>query len=165
TSTDSGVTWVSNNVVPADWSAIASSADGSKLVGAVRGGGIWTWQSIPKLVMQTIASGLNRLEPNLAEDSDGNLFGVFHTGDASLPGGAYGDTLFKISPDGSVSVVRRFQQVEGAYPSWRAAINVVPGTNGAIYGTVSRLDGPTYGAVFRLETNAFDFVFPFNFTN
>src|SRR5262249_44888770 len=43
TSTDSGATWTSNNVP--DAFAVASSADGGKLVAVVNGGGIWTYQS------------------------------------------------------------------------------------------------------------------------
>ena len=42
TSTDSGATWVSNNVPNNIWQAVASSADGTKLVAIPQGGGIFT---------------------------------------------------------------------------------------------------------------------------
>jgi hypothetical protein len=51
TSTDSGATWQTNNVSATNWQAVASSADGNKLVAATWGGGIWTSQrtSSPQL--------------------------------------------------------------------------------------------------------------------
>jgi hypothetical protein len=56
-STDSGATWMSNNV-PAAF-AVACSADGSKLVAAVNGGGIWTSQAAPTPVLTIAPSGSN----------------------------------------------------------------------------------------------------------
>ena len=41
TSTDAGNTWTLTSAVSTNWSAIASSADGSRLVAAVNGGGIY----------------------------------------------------------------------------------------------------------------------------
>jgi hypothetical protein len=59
TSTNSGVTWKSNNAPTNYWKSIASSADGNKLVAAIeyydeglKGGGIWTSQSKPAPSMQ-----------------------------------------------------------------------------------------------------------------
>jgi len=49
-STDSGATWVSNSAPVQDWTSVASSSDGRKLVavaGTFNGGGIWTSQSTP----------------------------------------------------------------------------------------------------------------------
>ena len=42
TSTDSGATWVSNNVPNNGWQSVASSADGTKLVAIPQSGGIFT---------------------------------------------------------------------------------------------------------------------------
>ena len=42
TSTNSGATWISNNVPGGNWSSIAMSMDGSKLVAAAYPGGIYT---------------------------------------------------------------------------------------------------------------------------
>jgi len=53
TSSDSGVTWVSNNAPALGWYAVASSADGSELVAAGYGsglaydGGIWIGRTTP----------------------------------------------------------------------------------------------------------------------
>ena len=48
TSTNCGVTWVSNSVPMQYWISAASSADGRKLVAVVSGGGIYTSQSTPE---------------------------------------------------------------------------------------------------------------------
>jgi len=47
TSTDSGVTWISNSAPVTNWISVASSADGRKLVATVFSGGIWTAQTTP----------------------------------------------------------------------------------------------------------------------
>jgi photosystem II stability/assembly factor-like uncharacterized protein len=49
-STNSGATWVSNSAPVLNWTSVASSSDGGKLVvvaGSFNGGGIWTSQSTP----------------------------------------------------------------------------------------------------------------------
>jgi hypothetical protein len=51
-STNFGVTWTSNNVSPEAWTALASSADGNKLVAVAAAtggfiGGIWVLQTPP----------------------------------------------------------------------------------------------------------------------
>ncbi len=56
TSTNSGATWKSNNVPSLSWRAVASSADGCKLV-AVADGGIYTWQTTPHPVLNVTQSG------------------------------------------------------------------------------------------------------------
>ena len=58
TSSDSGATWSSHNVP--DAFAVASSADGNKLVAVVSGGGIWISQSLP-----TPTLNITRSESNL----------------------------------------------------------------------------------------------------
>jgi photosystem II stability/assembly factor-like uncharacterized protein len=47
TSTDFGATWTSNNVPETNWVSVATSADGNKLVAAMRAGGIWVSQTTP----------------------------------------------------------------------------------------------------------------------
>lgn len=59
TSTDSGTTWVSNNVPVGSWSAVACSADGTKLVAVVDGGGIWTAQVTPAPLLSIAQLGTN----------------------------------------------------------------------------------------------------------
>ena len=60
TSTDSGFTWQTNNAPATNWQAVASSADGSKLVAVTWGGGIWISQTTPspKLNLTPFATNL-----------------------------------------------------------------------------------------------------------
>ena len=48
TSTDSGATWISNSVPTGLWESVAVSADGSRLVAAASGDGIYLAQAAPK---------------------------------------------------------------------------------------------------------------------
>ena len=48
-STDSGISWTTNNAPDEDWLSIASSADGSKLVALANFGDIFTWEYQPVL--------------------------------------------------------------------------------------------------------------------
>jgi hypothetical protein len=68
-STDSGATWTTNGSPSANWASVASSADGCKLV-AVDGvvdwrspgsGGLYTWQTTPKPVLNVTPSGSDLL--------------------------------------------------------------------------------------------------------
>jgi hypothetical protein len=59
TSADSGSTWVSNSAPVTNWSCVSSSADGCKLVAAVNGGGIYTWQATPAPALSISPSGTN----------------------------------------------------------------------------------------------------------
>jgi hypothetical protein len=47
TSSDSGVTWVSNNAPASGWTSVASSADGAEFVAATGGSGIWIGRTTP----------------------------------------------------------------------------------------------------------------------
>ncbi len=59
TSTDSGMTWISNNLASTYWSCVASSSDGCKLVAGVNGGGIYTSQTTPHPVLNVTLAGGN----------------------------------------------------------------------------------------------------------
>ncbi|HXR03275.1 MAG TPA: hypothetical protein VN836_01035 [Verrucomicrobiae bacterium] len=48
TSTDSGATWISNNVPTNLWESVAVSADGNRMVAAALGDGIYISQTTPK---------------------------------------------------------------------------------------------------------------------
>ena len=59
TSTNSGATWTSNNV-PADiWGSVAVSADGSRMVAAASGDGIYVAQTTPKPQLNLTAANGN----------------------------------------------------------------------------------------------------------
>jgi hypothetical protein len=55
TSTNSGQTWVSNNLPVVSWTSVASSADGNKLAATINGGGIYTTTNAGGLWSQTSA--------------------------------------------------------------------------------------------------------------
>jgi len=63
TSTNSGATWVMNNVLDTAWTSLASSADGSRLIGTAMdigsGSGVYTSQSIPSPRLNLTSSGGN----------------------------------------------------------------------------------------------------------
>jgi hypothetical protein len=60
TSTNSGVTWQTNNAPNQTWQSVASSADGGKLVAAVgSGGGIYTSQTMPSPRLNLTPSATN----------------------------------------------------------------------------------------------------------
>jgi hypothetical protein len=59
TSTNSGMTWVSNSVPAQYWTSVASSADGNELAAVVFGGGIWVSQSTPAPQLNIATSNTN----------------------------------------------------------------------------------------------------------
>ena len=61
TSSDSGVTWVSNNAPASGWLSVAASADGSEFAGGPSGGGIWIGRTTPspQLNVEPACSNLN----------------------------------------------------------------------------------------------------------
>jgi hypothetical protein len=54
-STNSAVTWTAMDSFPLQWSAIAGSADASKLVAVSLDGGIFTYQSLPSLNINIVS--------------------------------------------------------------------------------------------------------------
>jgi hypothetical protein len=58
-STDSGATWISNNVPQGALVGVASSADGGKLTGVVQRGNIYTWQTTVAPKLNIIPAGTN----------------------------------------------------------------------------------------------------------
>jgi hypothetical protein len=65
TSADAGATWTVNNAPVLTWSAVASSADGCRLVAVASGGAyaylgaIYTWQTTPHPVLNVTPAGTN----------------------------------------------------------------------------------------------------------
>lgn len=56
---DSGGTWMATDSPTNYWASVAASADGCKLVAAVNGGGIYSWQITPTPVLSSMALGGN----------------------------------------------------------------------------------------------------------
>jgi hypothetical protein len=60
-SVNSGADWISVKAPVTNWVSVASSADGNKLVAAVRGGGIYTMQTEPTPILEVIPSTVTTL--------------------------------------------------------------------------------------------------------
>jgi uncharacterized repeat protein (TIGR03803 family) len=75
------------------------------------------------------------------EDSDGNLWGTTEEG-----GGANQGTVFKLTPDGSLTIIHEFDGADGLYPS-----HLVLGSGGAFYGTTILGGNSGYGVIFRVK--------------
>ncbi len=60
-STNWGATWTEMSAPITNWSSVASSADGSKLVAVVDGGGVYTSQSTPAPLLNVVLSGGSRI--------------------------------------------------------------------------------------------------------
>lgn len=89
----------------------------------------------------------------LVEASDGNFYGVTPSGDGAT---TYG-TIFKMTPDGVVSLIHVFDGFQGGS---RPAAGLIQGADGSLYGTTeyggSSFDRSGLGTVFRV-TLAGDF--------
>jgi uncharacterized repeat protein (TIGR03803 family) len=81
--------------------------------------------------------------------SDGNYYGT------TSSGGEFGSgTVFKMTPDGSTTVLHSFNNVDGANP--RAP--VIEGLDGALYGTTSVGGSGSAGTVFTLKKDGTGFL-------
>ena len=83
----------------------------------------------------------------LVEASDGNFYGVTPSGDGATN---YG-TIFKMTPDGVVSLIHVFDGFQGGS---RPAAGLIQGADGSLYGTTeyggSNFDRSGLGTVFRV---------------
>jgi uncharacterized repeat protein (TIGR03803 family) len=100
--------------------------------------------------LHAFAGGLDGAFPNggLVADPSDNLYGVTLYGGLHKGQTGYG-TVYKITPDGTTSVLYAFQnEADGQHPSGRLAID----GDGNLYGTVGDVTGMA-GGVFKLEPN------------
>lgn len=80
----------------------------------------------------------------LVQGSDGNFYGT------TFYGGAYYDgEVFKITPEGKLTVLHSFKGSDGSNP----VAGVVQAGDGAFYGTTSGLATRSYGTVFKITPN------------
>ena len=97
-------------------------------------------------------SALDGLGPvGLIEGIDGNFYGT------TSGGGAFGDgTVFRMTPDGAVTVLHAFAggTADGAYPS----AGVVQAPDGTLYGTTSGGGTLGFGTVFKLVPDGSFFI-------
>jgi uncharacterized repeat protein (TIGR03803 family) len=129
---------------------LAEAADGS-LYGITDSGGDAGMGTVYRLadgVVTTVASftedtGLPAVATGLLLASDGNLYGTTEA-DA---GGIGNGTVFRVTPDGTLSVWARFSfEDDGATPSGR----LIEGLDGNLYGTALFGPGGGPGVVFRV---------------
>ena len=133
---------------------LAEAADGS-LYGLTDSGGQFGLGSVFRLAngdVTPIASltedtGFPSVGSGLLLASDGNLYGTTESGTTATGDPGVG-TVFRVTPDGSLSVWARFNDAEtGATPSGR----LIEGTDGYLYGTALFGPGGGPGVVFRVN--------------
>ena len=92
--------------------------------------------------------------PNaLVQATDGNLYGTTVLGGNSSSGcvvlGPFWGTVFRITPDGTLTTLHRFDDSDGATPS----AGLVQATDGNLYGTTSSGGANDAGTVFKISPN------------
>jgi uncharacterized repeat protein (TIGR03803 family) len=80
----------------------------------------------------------------LIEGRDGSFYGT----SGPLGGGSYG-SVFKISPDGTLTVLHRFTGLDGSQPS----AGLVQGTDGKFYGSAGGGGAFDLGTIFRVSSD------------
>jgi uncharacterized repeat protein (TIGR03803 family) len=79
--------------------------------------------------------------PGLVQDTDGSFYGTTYYGGANYEG-----TIFKMTPDGTLTTLNSFAGSDGAYPYG----GLMLGSDGNLYGTTEEGGSYWYGTVFRL---------------
>lgn len=154
------------------WCALVQGADrnfyGTTSFGGASGGGT-VFKMSPAGTITTLysfgptnANGAQTPQAGLTFGADGQLYGT--TRDAARD--FYG-TIFRITPDGDLTLLFSFHGSDGAHP-WAGAL--VQGSDGSFYGTTASggnlTPPPGAGTVFRVGTNgAFNSLHQFNFTD
>jgi uncharacterized repeat protein (TIGR03803 family) len=133
----------------------------------------------PSGILTSLAAfyGTNGSHPRaaLVQASDGNFYGTTYYGglatNTPFNGPAGYGTVFKMTPDGNLTMLFSFDVTNGACPT----AGLVEGTDGLLYGTTSyggasfsdpraaRSGVPGEGTIFRISTNG-DFTIVFSFT-
>jgi uncharacterized repeat protein (TIGR03803 family) len=89
--------------------------------------------------------------------TDGNFYGTaeYFPLDALGPCGCYGcGTVFKMTPDGTLTTLHSFSETDGGNP----AGGLTQGTDGNFYGSTTRGGTNGYGTIFKLSTGLPPFV-------
>jgi uncharacterized repeat protein (TIGR03803 family) len=91
-------------------------------------------------------------EAALVQGNDGNFYGTtYEGGDLSLNFGSGYGTVFKMTPDGTLTTLVDFNETNGANPSLNTAL--ITGNDGNFYGTTVNGGTNGYGTVFKITTN------------
>jgi len=87
----------------------------------------------------------------LVEGSDGNFYGTTYEGGDN---GTYnGGTVFKITPEGTYSIIHSFVTVAPTYDGELPRSGLTLGTDGNFYGTASRGGQAGYGALYKITAS------------
>lgn len=134
------------------------------------GGGYGTvFKMTPDGTLTTLAqfTGTNGSEPlaGVIKGGDGNFYGTTRLGGDTTGLSPYGyGTIFRITPEGTLTTLVKFNRTNGQYPS----SDLVQGTDGGLYGTTTyggAYGSAGYGTVFKITTEgAFTTVFNFSET-
>jgi uncharacterized repeat protein (TIGR03803 family) len=82
---------------------------------------------------------------DLVQGSDGNFYGMTQNGGINGAG-----TIFRMTPDGTVTILRNFDNpVDGGYPRG----GLIQGTDGAFYGMTNTGGPNNYGTIFKITAS------------
>ena len=122
---------------------------GTTLAGGTHGLGT-VFEITPSGTLTALASfnGADGSEPKagLVQATDGYLYGTTAGGGASSNCSGGCGTIFKITPSGTLTTVHSFDLTDGANP-WA---DLVPSTDGYLYGTTKGGGTHGYGTVFKI---------------
>ena len=136
------------------YAALVEGSDGN-LYGTTRGGGAHSRGTVFKVTSSGMLTTLYSFcsqsgcsdgsdpDAGLVLGNDGNFYGV------TTAGGANGDgAVFKITPDGSLTVLHSFTGTDGYGP----AATLLLASDGALYGTTPSEGGHGFGTVFKITS-------------
>ena len=143
------------------YASVIQASDGN-FYGTAYSGDITTFGRIYRMtpdgvvtVMHTFTSGADGANPltPLVQGRDGNFYGTTYFGGAANQG-----TAFRMTPDGTVTVLHSFSGSEGIQPG----SGLIQSADGSFYGT-TKIGGLNYGTVFRMtEAGGVSVVYTFS---
>jgi uncharacterized repeat protein (TIGR03803 family) len=146
-----------NNYTNADgcqpWASLMQASDGTLYGTTVQGGAsTFNYGTVFRITtsgafvaVHSFSGGVDGGRPiaGLIQASDGNMYG------AATVGGVNGDgTIFRVTPDGSFTILHSFSRKDGICPN--AAL--IQASDGNLYGTTSQGGSHASGTVFRITT-------------
>ena len=131
--------------------------DGS-FYGTTYGGGTVGWGTVFKITRDGRLTTLHSFAgyPNdgalpyagVLQATDGNLYGTSSEGGSSLACQFGCGTVFKMTPEGTLTILHSFDRTDGSFP----ASGLVQAIDGSLYGTTDDGGTSTHGTVFRITS-------------
>jgi uncharacterized repeat protein (TIGR03803 family) len=108
-------------------------------------------QTFDTLVSFDLTNGADPYYGPLIQGIDGNLYGTTYFGGSQngICSGLGCGTVFKITADGTVTTLHKFEDTDGAYPEG----GLVQATDGNLYGATSSYGAHSYGTVFKITAS------------